>query len=128
MTKTILYFTAGEKPTNDEITEISKLNAQTTAAFEVVVMRGDLAESTLEYGAGLKAADYVAGTIPEAYSDAEDYPVASPTAMPRPDTLANTQTVVNNGQKVTGVTGSGTVANIAVNPTTKAVTVTLSSS
>lgn len=42
--------------------------------------------------------------------------------------LPNTQAVVTNGQKITGVTGSGTVANIAVNPTTKAVTVTLSAS
>lgn len=42
--------------------------------------------------------------------------------------LPNTQAVVTNGQKIAGVTGTGTFANIAVNPTTKAVTVTLTAS
>lgn len=42
--------------------------------------------------------------------------------------LPSTAALVTNGQKITGVTGEGTVANIAVNPTTKAVTVTLSAS
>lgn len=43
-------------------------------------------------------------------------------------TLPSTQAIVSNGQKITGVTGSGTVANITVNPTTKVVTVALSAS
>lgn len=42
--------------------------------------------------------------------------------------LPPTQAIVTNAQKITGVTGTGTVANIAVNPTTKAVTVTLTAS
>lgn len=42
--------------------------------------------------------------------------------------LPPTQAVVTNAQKITGVTGTGTVANIAVNPTTKVVTVTLTAS
>ncbi|UVB02930.1 virion structural protein [Xanthomonas phage vB_Xar_IVIA-DoCa1] len=53
--------------------------------------------------------------------------VINPDAIPVQN-LPNTQAVVTNGQKITGVTGSGTVANIVVNPTTKAVTVTLSAS
>lgn len=42
--------------------------------------------------------------------------------------LPATQAIVTNNQKITGVTGTGTVANIVVNPTTKAVSVTLTAS
>lgn len=42
--------------------------------------------------------------------------------------LPSTVGVVTNGQKITGVTGTGTVANITVNPTTKAVTINLTAS
>lgn len=42
--------------------------------------------------------------------------------------LTATQAIVTNAQKITGVTGTGTVANITVNPTTKAVTIALTAS
>lgn len=50
------------------------------------------------------------------------------TQMGMPIALPNTQAIVTNAQKITGVTGEGTVANIAVDPATKAVTVTLTES
>jgi hypothetical protein len=40
----------------------------------------------------------------------------------------STQALVTNGQKIAGVTGSGTFANIAIDPVTKVVTVTLTAS
>lgn len=122
MTKNVIYFTAGPAATTDETTAINKLNALSTQAYKVTVMNS---KESPNYGYGKQAADFVAGTIPTAYNAVT---VINPDAPPSADNLPSTQAVVNNAQKITGVTGSGTVANIAVNPSTKAVTVTLTSS
>lgn len=120
--KKVIYFTAGAVATTDEKAAIAKLNALTTPAYEVTVMN---ATQSPNYGYGIQAADYKAGSPPSAYSAV---PTINPDAPPTPDNLPSTQAVVNNAQKITGVTGTGTVANITVNPTTKAVTIALTAS
>ena len=120
--KKVIYFTAGPAPTTDENTAIAKLNALAIPAYEVKVFNG---VQNPNYGYGKEECDYAAGTIPVAYNAKT---VIDPDSPPRPDNLPNTQAIVNNAQKIAGVTGSGTFANITVNPTTKAVTIVLSAS
>lgn len=110
MAKRILFFTAGITPTSGELAAIAKLNGAANTKY------GETNR--------LVPCDFVAGTVPTIYNAKT---VVNPDAIPVQN-LPNTQAVVTNGQKITGVTGSGTVANIAVDPTTKAVTVTLSAS
>lgn len=95
----IIYFTAGPVPTVDELADIAALNASILPAYEVAV-RNTLANNS--YGAGPEAADFVAGTIPTAYSDAEDYPVINP------DTVAADHVSLAEGVGYTGVTLVGT--------------------
>jgi hypothetical protein len=123
MAKKVLFFTAGITPTPSELTAIGKLNTAADKPYEVTVMNG---AANTKYGETnrLVPCDFVAGTVPTIYNAKS---VIDPDAIPVQN-LPATQAVVTNGQKITGVTGSGTVANIAVNPTTKAVTVTLSAS
>jgi len=123
MAKRILFFTAGITPTSGELAAIAKLNAAADKPYEVTVLNG---AANTKYGETnrLVPCDFVAGTVPTIYNAKT---VVNPDAIPVQN-LPNTQAVVTNGQKITGVTGSGTVANIAVDPTTKAVTVTLSAS
>lgn len=122
-TKRILFFTADKIPTTAEMVNIGKFNTAAEQPYEVIVLNG---EENAKYGElnRLIPADFAAGTIPTIYNG---LPVVLPDAIPVQN-LPATQAVVKNGQKITGVTGSGTVANIVVNPTTKAVTVTLSAS
>ncbi|QBZ71752.1 hypothetical protein [Pseudomonas phage KP1] len=121
--KKVIYFTAGPTATVDELAAIAKLNSAAEKPYEVTVMNGS---QNTKYGETNRLApcDFVAGTVPTIYNAKT---VVNPDAIPVQN-LPATQAVVTNGQKITGVTGSGTVANIAVNPTTKAVTVTLTSS
>lgn len=105
MTQKVLFFTAGVTATVDELAEIAKLNALAVPAYEIGV-RSSIASSN--YGAGIESADYVVGTIPDAYNDEETYPVIDPDAPPGPDNLPATQAVVSNGQ-VLDVDGGGTV-------------------
>lgn len=123
MTKRVIYFTADTVPTSGELAAIAKLNTAAEKPYEVTVMNGS---ANTKYGETNRLApcDFVAGTVPTIYNAKA---VIDPDAIPVQN-LPNTQAVVTNNQKITGVTGSGTVANIAVNPTTKAVTVTLSAS
>lgn len=123
MAKRILFFTAGITPSSGELAAIAKLNAAADKPYEVTVLNG---AANTKYGETnrLVPCDFVAGTVPTIYNAKT---VVDPDAIPVQN-LPNTQAVVTNGQKITGVTGTGTVANIVVNPTTKAVTVTLSAS
>jgi hypothetical protein len=68
----VIYFTAGPAPTEDEKADIAKLNASTLPAYEVKVRNS---QENNSYGAGPEFTDYVCGTVPEAYSNAETYPV-----------------------------------------------------
>lgn len=123
MAKRILFFTAGITPTSGELAAIAKLNTAADKPYEVTVMNG---AANTKYGETnrLVPCDFVAGTVPTIYNAKT---VVDPDAIPVQN-LPNTQAIVTNAQKITGVTGTGTVANIAVNPTTKAVTVTLTAS
>lgn len=123
MAKRILFFTAGITPTSGELAAIAKLNTAADKPYEVTVMNG---AANTKYGETnrLVPCDFVAGTVPTIYNAKT---VVNPDAIPVQN-LPATQAIVTNAQKITGVTGTGTVANIAVDPTTKAVTVTLTAS
>ena len=103
----VIYFTAGEKATAPELADIANLNVAAVAPYEVVVRRGDDVAS-YSYGAGIEAADYVAGTIPDAYSDTEDYPVIDPDDIPVPGVDYATQAIISNGDVLDTADG-GTV-------------------
>lgn len=122
-TKRVVFFTAGPTATTQELAAIQKLNAVTEAPYAVTVMNG---KENAKYGEPNRLApcDFVAGTVPTIYNGV---PTINPDSIPAQQ-LSPTQAVVTNGQKITGVTGTGTVANIVVNATTKAVTINLTAS
>lgn len=109
MAKKILYFYAGAVPTSPEKTAVAAIQAVTGAAWELGVRRADLNNN---YGSGKEAADYVAGTIPSAYSAV---PVFDPAAIPAPPNLPANQAIVKNGL-LTGITatGSGTKVSLTI--------------
>src|SRR5688572_14434940 len=100
----VIYFTAGPVPTTNEKADIAALNAFAVAPFEVAVRNALQVGAS---GAEQEDADYVAvvsgGTIPEAYDDAETYPVFDPAAPPA-SSLPATVGLVSDGQvfEVTG--------------------------
>lgn len=106
-TKKVLFFTAGPVATAAEKTAIEKLNAIAEAPYSVYSRN---AIGNFNYGAGKESADYVAGTIPSAYSAV---PVIDPDNPPAPTLPAN-QAIVTSGDTVSGVTGTGTTATITV--------------
>lgn len=118
--KRVIFFTAGPLATTNELAAIAKLNAVAVAQYEVLVANGS---QNAKYGETnrLIPCDFVAGVVPTIYNAKA---TIDPNNIPN-QALTSTQAIVSNGQKVTGVTGTGTVANIAVDPTTKAITVTL---
>lgn len=118
MTQKILYFTAGATATTGELADIAKLNALAVPAYEVGVRS---AIASPNYGAGIESADYVAGTIPDAYDDEEDYPVIDPDEPPGPDNLPATQTVVSTGQVIDTDDGGTVTLTIAGGVITAAV-------
>lgn len=118
MASKVLYFTAGPKASAPELAEIALLNAAAAAPFEVGVRNGLESSS---YGYGVEDADYVAGTIPDLYDDAETYPIFDPAEPPIP--VQSDQTVLNTGDVLTMASGKGTVvATIAAGVATYAFT------
>ena len=127
-TKKVLYFIAGTVPDSTELADIAKLNAAAEKPYEVTVLTKTGAGGSYNYGEGRPApADYAScksgGSIPAAFSGLAVLDPANPPAQ----NLPTTQAVVANGQKLTA-SGSGAVATVVVNPTTKVVTVTLAAS
>jgi len=104
----VTYFTASEKATADELADIAALNALSNDPYEILVRNGAQSNS---YGAGPDATDYVAGTIPDEYSDTEDFPVFDVDNPPVPG-LDDTQAVVSDGEALT-VPVTGTYATTA---------------
>lgn len=105
--KRIIYFTAAQVPSSLELADIAALNGIAEKPYEVIVMHSDL--DTL-YGANPLVADFVAGTIPDAYKD-EGTPIYSTfsiTAPPNPPNLPATQCVVSDTQ-VLATSDGGTV-------------------
>lgn len=94
----VIYFTATNIPTTEELAEIAALNTRAQAPLEIAVRN---AEANNNFGTGPEAADYVMGTRPTAYADEEDFPALP--ALPDPDTTA----LVTDGDELE-VTG-GTV-------------------
>lgn len=88
----ILYFTAGSIPTGPELAEIAAI-----PLFDVLVRN---AAGNPLYGTKIEPCDYVAGSIPESYSEIDEYSAAVG--------LAGTQAIVEDGQ-VLDVDGGGTV-------------------
>lgn len=105
-TQKVIFFTAGPVATAGELEDIDKLNALTEPRYDVYVRNGGLSGG-MNYGAGIEATDLVAGTIPTAYNDAEDYPVIDPDAPPPPAVNAN-QKVITSGANNANVTLTGT--------------------
>ncbi len=93
MTKRVLYFTAGPVPTVTEAGQIAALVALGVPGYTVGVRSALLSGN---YGAGIEASDYVAGTIPTAFNAVPNYGV--------PDVLRPAKL------KLLSATGSFTVA------------------
>lgn len=79
MAKRIVYFTAASVATTAEKADIVELSGIVAPQFELTVYNG---AASPNYGAGIADADYVAGTIPTAYSDDNVYPVFNADAPP----------------------------------------------
>lgn len=101
-TKRVMYFTAGRVPTGGELAEIAALNALAAQPFEVVVRN---ALDSPNFGAGIEAADYKAGSPPVAYAGVTAFPTG--TALYPLSSLPADHAIVKNGQKRNGVTGAG---------------------
>lgn len=91
--KKIIYFTANGKPTTQENADIAALNALAAAPYQVNVSRADVLSGL----GSIESCDFVAGSVPSAYSAKTVFDVSEP---PRPDTLPSTQGVVSDGQEL----------------------------
>lgn len=91
--KKIIYFTAGSNATGQENVDIATLNALAAAPYQVNVSRADVPSGL----GSIEACDFVAGTIPSAYSAKAVFDVSEP---PRPDNMQSTQGVVSDGQEL----------------------------
>jgi len=101
-TKKVVYFTAGINATSGELADIAKLNAAAEARYEVLVVNG---AANAEYGETdrIIPSDYVAGTVPSAYSEVD---VIDPDSIPN-QALTPTEAIVQAGTPI-DITG-GTV-------------------
>lgn len=79
MADRIIFFTAGEQATVDELAAIAKLQDASVALYSLAIRRGDAAGGSLSYGSGVEPADYVCGAIPSAYSSVD---VIDPDSIP----------------------------------------------
>lgn len=113
-TQKVIYFIAGTVPTTEELSDISKLNAAGVAAYETLVVSS---QQSAEYSAGRPIpADFVAGTVPDAYKVDQDpeedpiYPVIDPDAIP--SGVADNQVVFTDGDELTidEIEGIGSIA------------------
>lgn len=94
------YFTAGAQPTANEIAEI----AAYSGVGHTVCVRNVLAYDLDTHQPGADSAEdfdyvdaYAGTTIPAPYDDAEDFPVASPTAPPAAHAPLSTQALITSG-------------------------------
>jgi len=94
----VLYFTAGPIPTIAELADVDAL--QNDGRYSVFVRSAIGGNYT---GGEPEATDYVAGTIPTAYADAETYPV-----LDAGSTLGSDQAIITDGVAIVGTGGSFT--------------------
>lgn len=100
MTDKIIYFTAGPVPTGGELDDIAALNAKSNP-YEIKVRSAIESNS---YGAGIEDADFVAGTIPSAYSAYTEFDIDSePVEVDENDVLDITNSAASNS--TTGTVG-----------------------
>ncbi len=106
--KTIVYFTAGSKPTADELADIAALNALAEQPYIVLVANG---AQNAKYGETnrLIPCDYAAGTIPTIYDAIPEFDIDSP---PNPGNLPDNQGVVTDGETF-AVTGGTVTIHVA---------------
>jgi len=108
----IIYFIAGNAPTVGEAADIAKLEAATSAPYELAIRSN---KAIPEYGEGrFEEADFVAGTLPgAAESDVNDFYAAideiDPDAIPGAIVNGATQMVISDGDTLDAV-GGGTIA------------------
>lgn len=106
-TKKVIYFTAGINATAGELADIAKLNTAAEPQYEVIVANG---AANAKYGETnrLIPSDFVAGTIPDIYSEIDEI---DPDNIPN-QALTDTQAIVNDGDTLAVTTGgepAGTV-------------------
>lgn len=92
--KKVIYFSAGYDLTDDEIAELAALNTIGAPALEINVSNGAV-DPGIE--GGVEECDYVAGTVPTAYSEVATFDIDNP---PRLDTIPATQSVVYDTQEL----------------------------
>lgn len=93
MTKKVIYFTAGSKPTSGELADIALLNSLAEPAYVVNVSNG-----AVDSGLGaIEVSDYAAGTVPGDYSAVDVFDLTNP---PQPENLIATQAVVYDTQEL----------------------------
>jgi hypothetical protein len=108
----IIYFIAGDVPTEGEIADIAALNAFANA-YSVTVSNGSVAPGLGLDGEGdafLDAADFVAGAVPDPY---EDVPVIDIAAIA---TVTNGQELTLDGSVYTFTVEGGEITAIDVEP------------
>ena len=93
--KKVIYFSAGYDLTDDEKAELDAINALAAPALEINVSNGGVS-SGLE--TVLEECYYVAGTIPTAYAEVDEFDIDNP---PRLETIPATQAVVYDTQELT---------------------------
>ena len=112
MTSKIIYFTAGEVATGDELTEIAALNAAAAAPYEIVVRRGDVVGDQ-DFGAGPEACAFVAGTVPSGDGFYEDIDVfdldSEPVTVDENDTIAVANSAGSNTANGTAAIDAGVI-------------------
>ena len=99
--KKVLYFTAGQTPTEDEQEEIDA--AMEHGGYDICV-RSASASAVYEggEGGGVEPADFVMGTVPDAYGEeGSDTPVFDPGNIP-------TSGLVEEGDTIVLTDGAGT--------------------
>jgi len=98
MSKRIIYFTAANVATSAELLDIAELEGIVAPQFELTVYNG---AASPNYGAGIADADYVAGTVPDAYDTPETYPVfdadAPPFVLPAAQAIIADEDVIDIG-------------------------------
>lgn len=101
--KKLIYFTKSAIPTTAEKADIMSVRGKVIQSIQLVVMAGDEATN---YGSNESPADYVSGTVPEAFSSV---PVFTDEDAYQ---LKSTETIISSGQKLDTVDGGSVTFSI----------------
>lgn len=106
MTQKIIYFTASAVASEQELADIAALNTMAEPPYLVQVSNASIPAGLGKDGSGAditEACDFVAGTIPAAYSGVAEFDIDNP---PAPELPAD-QAVVSNGGTVPVTNSAG---------------------